>query len=668
MEIKMSVIPGGKSGKVGKISVEVGDKVSSGDILAQVETSKGNRPIKAGQDGLVFEVMCQEGDEVISNQPLFKLDPLTVEEDTVVETVTKALTTKEEIKLVSASIEVKMSVIPGGKSGKVGKISVNVGDKVSEADVLTQVETSKGNRPIKSSQDGTITKVMCQEGDDVVSNQVLFEMAAETVEVESTAVAMDQSAVPSSSKKTEALETELLIVGAGPGGYVAAIYAAKKGLKVTLIEKETLGGTCLNVGCIPTKTLVKSAEVCQTIRNSETYGIEIDGKFNVDMKRIIARKDDVKDKLVSGIDFLMEENKIEVISGHASFLSSDEVLVAGDKNYSIKFKDVIIATGSKISKVNIPGIDLPFVMNSTDALACTDLPETITVIGGGVIGMEFAFIYANLGVKVQVVEFMDRLLTMVDEDISEAIKDEANKVGISVHTNAKVTQIQSASGNQAVITYQDKNGEHLLISEKVLVAIGREPNLDGLNIEKADVHLDQRDRAVVVNDQMRTNKEHIYAIGDVTDILQLAHVASHQGIVAVDNILGSPRDMDLSAVPNVIFTAPEIATVGLSEEDCKTKSLDYSVSQVLFMSNGKALSMNQNEGFIKLIKDNATDKILGASIIGPDASSLIATLTVGITKGVTDKELTETIFAHPTTSEVIHESAFGFTIGALHEA
>lgn len=650
MEIKMTAIPGRKSGKVGKISISVGDTVSNGDVLVQVETAKGNRPIKATQEGIITKIMVQEGDEVLSNQSLFEVEHTVIQEQ---------VTTVKIDNPKNNTIEIKMSAIPGGKSGKVGKISVSAGDEVSVGDILAQVETAKGNRPIKTSQDGIITKVMVQEGDEVFTNQTLFEVESEIGE---------PAPILIEDETINNLDTELLIIGAGPGGYVAAIYAAKKGLKVTLIEKKELGGTCLNVGCIPTKTLVKSSEVCQTIRQSSTFGIDLDGQFSVDMKKIIGRKDEVKEKLVSGIHFLMEKNQIQVIKGQASFLTSDEIFVKGLKNYKIKFKDVIIATGSKISKVNIQGIDLPFVMNSTDALACTDLPETITVIGGGVIGMEFAFIYANLGVKVHVVEYMDRLLTMVDEDISQEIREEAEKVGISVHTSAKVTQIQGANDGQAIVTYNDKDGDHLLISDKVLVAIGREPNIDGLDIEKADVTFNKRGNGIAVNDQMRTSKEHIYAIGDVTDILQLAHVASHQGIVAVENILGDSKDMNYSAVPNVIFTSPEIATVGLSEADCKKKEMDYLVSKVSFMSNGKALAMNQSEGFIKLIKDKSTNKIVGGSIIGPDASTLIATLTLGISSGITDKEFTEMIFAHPTTSEVLHESAFGFTIGALHEA
>ncbi|RRJ65102.1 dihydrolipoyl dehydrogenase [Paenibacillus oralis] len=560
-------------------------------------------------------------------------------------------------------MQIKMSMIPGGKKGKAGRIEVKVGDKVSAGDSLVQIETGKGNRSIEALEDGTISKILIEEGDEISSNQVLFELNA--IQVDTPPQSRQQ---PSTDIQTRDTNTDLLIIGAGPGGYVAAIYAAKKGFQVMLIEKEELGGTCLNVGCIPTKALVKSSEVCHSVKNSSLFGIKTGTELQVDMKQIIRRKDEVKEKLVSGVGFLMEKNKVQVVRGHASFLSPNAVNVTGDVNYQISAKNIIVATGSKISKVNIPGIDLPFVMNSTEALSCEELPKSITIIGGGVIGMEFAFIYRNLGAEVHVVEFMDRLLTMLDSDISEEIKHMAQQAGIHIHTNSKVSKIQRADDGEAIVTYVDSKGEHLLVSEKVLVAIGREPNLDGLDIEKAGIQLNDNGKGIAVDKQMRTNLKHVYAIGDVTNIIQLAHVASHQGITAVDALLGETNSMHYSAVPNVIFTSPEIASVGLLEDECKQRGMEYSMSKVSFESNGKALTMNEPEGFIKLIKDNNSGKIVGGSIIGPDASSLISSLTLAIANGLTEQQITQTIFAHPTTGEVIHEAAFGLGIGALHQA
>lgn len=562
-------------------------------------------------------------------------------------------------------MEIIMSTIPGGKKGKAGKVNVKLGDKVSVGDVLAQVETGKGNRQIKATEEGIITGILFEEGSEIASNQVLFEL--DTVEV-GAAQSSEQQQPIVMEQQIQEMDADLLIIGAGPGGYVAAIYAAKKGLRVTMIEKGELGGTCLNVGCIPTKSLVKSSEICHHVKNASLFGIKTQTDLQVDMKQVIRRKDEVKEKLISGIGYLMEKNDVHVIRGSASFLSANTVNVTGDKNYRISAKDIIVATGSKISKVNIPGIDLPFVMNSTDALSCTELPKSIAIIGGGVIGMEFAFIYRNLGAEVHVVEFMGRLLTMLDSDISEEIKHAAEQAGIHIHTGSKVSKIQRADDGQAIVTYEDTKGEHLLVSEKVLVAIGREPNMDGLHIEKAGIQLNERGRGIAVDQQMRTNVEHVYAIGDVTNIMQLAHVASHQGITAVDAILGETQGMHYAAVPNVIFTSPEIANVGLLEDECRERGMDYRVSKVSFASNGKALTMNEPEGFIKLIKDNHSGKIVGGSIIGPDASSLISSLTLAIANELTEQQITQTIFAHPTTGEVIHEAVFGLGIGALHQS
>lgn len=558
---------------------------------------------------------------------------------------------------------IKMSAIPGGKMGKVGKMNVKAGDKVAAGDILAQVETAKGNRPVKAVSGGTVFRVLCEEGAEIASNAEMFDITENLVSEEPA----EDNIENITQKNQKEVSTDLLIIGAGPGGYVAAIYAAKNGLKVTLVEESELGGTCLNVGCIPTKALVKSAEICHNVNNASLFGIETAGNISVNMKQVIDRKDKVKNRLVSGVDFLMKKNDINVISGHASFIDKYTISVNGKENYIIKAKNIMIATGSKISKIAIPGMELPFILNSTTALSNTELPKSIAIIGGGVIGMEFAFIYKNFGVEVHVIEFMDRLLTMVDHDISKEIQDIAEEEKIKVHTGSKVIKIQDSIDGKAVITYEDKHGEHLLVSEKVLVAIGREPNLDGLSLDKSGVLLNSKGRGIQVDASMRTNISHIYAIGDVTNIIQLAHVASHQGIVAVDNILGKNKAMDYSAVPNVIFTSPEIANVGMGEDEANAAGMDITVSKFSFAGNGKALTMGETRGFIKLIKDNETGKIIGGSMIGPDASSLISSLTLAIANEFTEKQITETIFSHPTTGEVIHEAAMDFGIGALHQ-
>lgn len=561
-------------------------------------------------------------------------------------------------------MEIKLETISGhSKTSKIGKINVQVGDEVKTNEILLQLETNKGNSPFKAKGNFKIEEIKVSEGKEVKVGDVLFIVSGEIKTNNKPKVDYFGNMLKG---KKEDVKADLLVIGGGPGGYVAALYAVKKGLNTVLVEREKLGGTCLNVGCIPTKALVKSSEVYKDTLLGEEFGFEIEN-IKVNMNKVIDRKDKIRDNLVSGIDYLLSKNNVRVIKGDASFLD-DKIIVAkrGKDEYKIEAKNIIVATGSKISKINIKGIDLPFVLNSKSALDNKNLPESITIIGGGVIGMEFAFIYSNFGVKVNVVEYMDRLLTMVDDDISEEIKNIAKLNGINIYTSSKVTKIEESENGDAIVFFENEGKEKYLISENVLVAIGREPNMDGLNIEKAGIELNERGKGIKVDNTLKTNVPGIYAVGDVNNKMQLAHVASHQGIIAVDNILSEDKEMKYDCVPNVIFTAPEIASVGLTERECIEKKINIKVSKFPFSANGKALTMGESRGFIKIIKDIDNNKIVGASLIGADASSLISTLTVIIKNNIKDKDIADTIFAHPTTGEVIHEAALGLSIGALH--
>ncbi|WP_338596543.1 dihydrolipoyl dehydrogenase [Clostridium baratii] len=561
-------------------------------------------------------------------------------------------------------MEIKLETISGhSKTSKIGKINVQVGDEVKTNDILLQLETNKGNSPFKAKGNFKIEEIKVSEGEEVKVGDVLFIVSGEIKTNNKPKVDYFGNMLKG---KKEDVKADLLVIGGGPGGYVAALYAAKKGLNTVLVEREKLGGTCLNVGCIPTKALVKSSEVYKDTLLGEEFGFEIEN-IKVNMNKVIDRKDKIRENLVSGIDYLLSKNNVRVIKGDASFLD-DKIIVAkrGKDEYKIEAKNIIVATGSKISKINIKGIDLPFVLNSKSALDNKNLPKSITIIGGGVIGMEFAFIYSNFGVKVNVVEYMDRLLTMVDDDISEEIKNIAKLNGINIYTSSKVTKIEESENGDAIVFFENEGKEKYLISENVLVAIGREPNMDGLNIEKAGIELNERGKGIKVDNTLKTNVPGIYAVGDVNNKMQLAHVASHQGIIAVDNILSEDKEMKYDCVPNVIFTAPEIASVGITERECIEKKINIKVSKFPFSANGKALTMGESRGFIKIIKDMDNNKIVGASLIGADASSLISTLTVIIKNNIKDKDIADTIFAHPTTGEVIHEAALGLSIGALH--
>lgn len=560
--------------------------------------------------------------------------------------------------LEGKQLKIVFTAIAGGKPGKIGKINVSSGACVREGDALVQVEVGKGNKTIRAPHDGRIAEIYFREGEEISSGQCLLELE----EMSNSACKLEEKAA-----QVEKLEAELLIIGGGPGGYVAAIYAAQRGLKVTLVEKDTLGGTCLNVGCIPTKALIQSSEVFRQVCESQEFGVHVDGQISVNMKQIIERKDTVKNRLVSGIQCLTEKHGIRVISGTASFLSKNEIFVKGERSFSITARDTIVATGSRCSRLPVPGMDLPIVMNSTQALSLDELPASLTIVGGGVIGMEFAFLYRNLGVQVHVVEYLERLLTMLDAEVSQTIRELAEDAGIHIHTGTKVLSVRQAMNGQAVVSCEGKEGMALLVSDRVLAAVGREPNLEGLEPEKAGLTLLEGGRGIAVDQQMHTSVEHIYAIGDVTNILQLAHVASHQGIVAVENILGNPVSMDYTAVPNVIFTSPEIASIGLTVGECEEKGIACDTSTISYACNGKAMVMNETKGFVKLVREKATGKLLGGSIIGADASALLSTLTAAVANGLTDADLSHMIFAHPTTSELLHEAAMGFGLGAIHQ-
>lgn len=459
------------------------------------------------------------------------------------------------------------------------------------------------------------------------------------------------------------LNTDVLIIGAGPGGYVAAIYAAKKGLQVTLVDGKRIGGTCLNEGCIPTKALVKSAELYQEILHAEEDGIFVENP-SFDFSKIIDKKNEIKDKLVTGIEFLLDKYGVRTIKGFATFADDELVKVVSDKTYLIKANDVIIATGSKTKHLPIPGIDLDVVLDSELLLENRELPKTLNIIGGGVIGMEFAFIYASFGVKVNVIEFLPRVLPGVDSEFSMRLRRYAKQLDMEINNNAAVTKIEMIDG-KATVFFEQKGKEKSLECDMVLEAVGRVPQLEGLGLENTSIQFDER-KGIKVDGHLRTNLSHVYAIGDVTNLWQLAHVASHQGIVAIDNILGHKKVMDYNAIPSVIFTSPQIATVGKTEEICKTEEIEYDVVKVPYSANGKALIMGAEAGYIKLIRDSKTQKLIGGMVFGKDADNLIASITIAITNGLSAEDLQETIFAHPTVQELIHEGAMGLDSQAIH--
>ena len=552
---------------------------------------------------------------------------------------------------------------------KIIKVLKNVGDSIKINDAIFEVESGKGASSVNSKAQGIIHSINVKEGDTVSGDKVLAQINGELAP-KAAAVSTDTFNYFKNIIKPVKLqmESDITIIGGGPGGYVAAIHAAKLGAQVILIEKEKLGGTCLNWGCIPTKTLVRSAQVFDTLKRAEEFGCYAEN-IDIRMDKVIDRKDKVVAELVNGVKYLMDKNKIKVIYGTGEIASPETIIAkSSTQEITIKTKNIIIATGSTSSVVPIKGVENKNVIDSTQALSLKEVPKKLVIVGGGVIGMEFAYIFASFGAEVSVVEFMDQCLINCDDDICEENKKSAKERGIKLYTTAKVEEICEAENNECVVHFIQDGKDKYITGDKVLLSVGRTPYLEGLGLEKAEIELNHNKKGIKVNLKMQTNVSNIYAIGDVTNIILLAHAASHQGIVAVNNIMGKPCDMDYTAVPSAIFTDPEIAMVGLSEKAAKLQGIEVEVGKFPFSANGKALCYGESRGFIKIIKDKNAGTIIGGSIVGLHATELIAELTLAIKNNLTSEAIAETIHAHPTTAEVIYEASLSLEGRAIHLA
>ncbi|WP_061320449.1 dihydrolipoyl dehydrogenase [Clostridium botulinum] len=458
---------------------------------------------------------------------------------------------------------------------------------------------------------------------------------------------------------------KLVVIGGGPGGYVAAIRGAQLGAEVTLIEKEKLGGTCLNIGCIPTKVLLHSSELLNEIKEARTLGIEVNNEVKINWTQLQNRKNTVVNTLVSGVSSLLEHNKVKVINGTAAFEGKSSIKVTKDQGESenIQFDNVIISSGSVPFIPPIEGRELEGVIDSTGALSLDSIPKSMVIIGGGVIGIEFANIFNSLGCKVTVIEMLPYILPPVDREISEILKEKLKKDGIDIYNNCKVTKIENNNENLNV-SFEEDNDKLNIEAQKVLIAVGRRANIGNLNLESTGVSTEKG--CILVNDNMETNIKGIYAIGDCTGKNMLAHVASDQGIIAVENIMGKNKKMDYKTVPACVYTKPELASVGLTEEQAKQKGVDYKVGKFPLIYNGKSLIMNDTEGFIKIIADKKYEEILGVHILGPRATDLITEAALALRLEATLEEIITTVHAHPTIGEAMKEAALAVNKEAIH--
>ncbi|MCK9419237.1 MAG: dihydrolipoyl dehydrogenase [Nitrospirae bacterium] len=457
---------------------------------------------------------------------------------------------------------------------------------------------------------------------------------------------------------------KLTIIGAGPGGYVAAIRAAQKGAEVTVVEGAEVGGTCLNWGCIPTKTLIASAEALVRTRHAADFGIQVSGEVSYNLTKIRERKDKVVSTQVKGIRSLFKSWGVNLIEGRGSILSPGMVRVVRKDGtvVDVRFDKVIIATGSRPAK--LPGFpfDGESVITSDEAIQLKDIPKSLLIIGAGVIGCEFAFIYNVFGAEVTMVEMMAHAISTEDEEMSGILERELKKAKIKLVTNVKVEKVDK--GPDGMMVAKLSNGTEAR-AERILVSIGRSMNSENLGLDTVGVVIGKRGE-ITVNDKMETNVPGIYAIGDVTGNMMLAHVASHQGLVAVDNALGGDSRMDYNVVPAGIFTMPEIGSVGLREKQAIEKGIKYRVGRFPFRGLGKAHAMGEITGMAKIIADEDTDKVIGVHICGAHATDLIHEGALAIKMGATARQLGDMIHAHPTLAEALMEAAEDVHTMAVH--
>ena len=462
---------------------------------------------------------------------------------------------------------------------------------------------------------------------------------------------------------------DLVVIGGGPGGYVCAIRAAQLGLKTACVESRgTLGGTCLNVGCIPSKSLLNLSENFHKAKKDFNHqGIEIDG-IRLNIKKMMANKDKSIQVLTKGVEFLFKKNKVEYFKGKGTIFSKNDIVVFGSNNSrtNIKAKNIVIATGSEVA--SLPGIEIDEknIVSSTGALSFDKVPSKLAIIGGGYIGLEMGSVWSRLGSNVTVIEYLNFITPGMDKEISNEFQKILIKQGIKFQMESKVNAV-SNKGDSVKISYKDlKNSkEETMEVDKVLVSVGRKPYTEGLNLSKAGVKLDNKGR-IEVNNKLQTSVENIYAIGDVIKGPMLAHKAEEEGIAVAEIVAGQAGHVNYDIIPGVIYTSPEVATVGKTEEQLKNENKSYKIGKFPFLANSRAKVNNETDGFVKILADSKTDKVLGVHIIGPHCGDMIAEMALAMEFGASAEDIARTCHAHPTHTEAIKEAALAVDKRPIH--
>ncbi|MEL6375350.1 MAG: dihydrolipoyl dehydrogenase [Pseudomonadota bacterium] len=572
-----------------------------------------------------------------------------------------------------ATIEIKVPNIGDFADVPVITVLVAVGDEVAKEDPLIELESDKATMEVPSSHAGRITSVTVSEGDKVSEGTVIamMEVAGEAAGAtpsqatttapqgsapQSTAAQTSRQAAPRTTEKGD-VHADFVVLGSGPGGYTAAFRAADLGLNVVLIERyPTLGGVCLNVGCIPSKALLHAAKVITDAEEMDTFGIAL-GEPRIDVEKLRGWKSGVVEKLTGGLSGLAKARKVKVIRGQGAFTAPNAIAVKDDAGAetTVTFDKCCIAVGSEPVRLPFVPHDDPRVIDSTGALELADIPKRLMVLGGGIIGLEMACVYDALGAKVSVVELMDQLIPGADRDIVKPLHARIKERYEAIHLKTKVTAVKATDAGLAV-TFEGPDGTFDDTFDKVLVAVGRTPNGGRIDAQKAGVHVDERG-FIAVDEHMRTGQAHIFAIGDVVGQPMLAHKAVHEGKVAAEVAAGHKRAFDARVIPSVAYTDPEVAWVGVTENEAKAQGLKVGKGVFPWAASGRSLALGRSEGVTKLIFEHGSERVIGAGIVGPNAGDLIAEVALAIEMGADAVDLGRTIHPHPTLSETVNFAA-----------
>ena len=562
--------------------------------------------------------------------------------------------------------------------GQIIKWNKKEGDKVETGEILLEIMTDKTSMELEAEDSGYLIKIIKGDGETVPVTEVIGYIGAEG-EVAPEGIskdAVETSENVSDKKEKEPIkereieerntavksekgedEFDVVVIGGGPAGYVAAIRAAQVGGKVAVVEKSELGGTCLNRGCIPTKTFLKNAEIIEGIEMSSKRGIILENeKFTVDMPKVVSLKNEIVKTLTNGVQGLLKSNSIKIFKGVGKINKDKDVVINGEE--VLRTNKIILAGGSKVGSVNIPGIESKRVLTSDDILDLKELPKSLAVIGGGVVGVELGQAYLSFGSEVTVIEMMDRIVPGVDREASETLRKALEKKGMKILTSSKIKEIID-EGDKLRIKLEDKED---VVAEKALLSIGRVPDLEAVG----ELDLEMERGKIKVDKYMETSVEGVYAPGDINGIKMLAHAAFRMGEVAAENaILGNHREIKLETTPSAIYTIPEVGMVGLTEEEAKEK-YDINIGKFAFIGNGRALASGDATGFVKVIADKKYGEILGVHIVGPSAAEIINEAATLMKMEITVDEVIKTIHGHPTYSEALFEACADVLGEAIH--